>query len=33
MSVIEVVRFPHHILRQQCEPVAAITDDDPEAGG
>ncbi len=27
MSVIEVVRFPHQILRQQCEPVATITDE------
>ena len=26
MSVIEVVRFPHQILRQQCEPVENITD-------
>ena len=27
MSVIEVVRFPHQILRQQCEPVTTITDE------
>jgi len=27
MALIEVLRFPHPILRQQCEPVAAITDD------
>jgi peptide deformylase len=27
MALIEVLRFPHQILRQQCEPVAAITDD------
>jgi len=25
MALIEVLRFPHQILRQQCEPVAAIT--------
>jgi len=27
MSVIEVVRFPNQILRQQCEPVTNITDE------
>ena len=27
MALIEVLRFPHQILRQQCDPVAAITDD------
>ena len=27
MALIEVLRFPHQILRQQCEPVDAITDD------
>jgi len=27
MALIEVLRFPHQILRQQCEPVENITDD------